>query len=49
MPAAAPRFSRTPAAAAAERCRPGDSTETVLRELGYDDEAIARLHAAGAC
>ena len=49
LPAAAPRFSRTPAAASAPRCRPGDSTDRILRDLGYDDEAIARLHAAGAC
>lgn len=49
MPAAAPRFSRTPAVASKDRCRPGDSTDRILRDLGYDDEAIARLHAAGAC
>lgn len=49
VPAAAPRFSRTPAAASAVRCRPGDATDRILRELGYDDGAISALHASGAC
>ncbi len=49
LPAAAPRFGRTPAGASTARCRPGDSTDRILRDLGYDDGAIARLRAAGAC
>jgi alpha-methylacyl-CoA racemase len=49
MPAAAPRFSRTPAAASPGHCQPGDSTDRTLRELGYDEHDIAGLRASGAC
>jgi alpha-methylacyl-CoA racemase len=49
LPAAAPRFGRTPAAASAHRCRPGDSTDQILRDVGYDESTIARLRAAGVC
>ena len=49
VPAAAPRFSRTVASASPGRCEPGGATESVLRELGYDDQEIAALRAAGAC
>jgi alpha-methylacyl-CoA racemase len=49
LPAAAPRFSRTPACGSAQRCAPGDATDAVLGDLGYDDTTIAALKAAGAC
>jgi alpha-methylacyl-CoA racemase len=49
QPAPAPRFSRTPAGAPAERCTSGAATHAILRELGYDDAGIAALRAAGAC
>ncbi len=48
QPAPAPRFSRTPATLGLTPPAPGDQTNEILAELGYDDDDIARLRAAGA-
>jgi alpha-methylacyl-CoA racemase len=48
QPAPAPRFSRTPVALGLTPPAPGDQTNEILAELGYDDDTIARLRAAGA-
>ncbi len=45
--APAPRFGRTPAAAPAAPGAPGQDTESVLRDLGYDADDCARLRADG--
>ncbi|HBZ43707.1 MAG TPA: carnitine dehydratase [Maritimibacter sp.] len=45
--APAPRFSRSTPPAPESPVAPGSDTETVLRDLGYDDDAIAQLRAAG--
>lgn len=47
-PAPAPRFSSTPAFAAAPATAPGAEGVRVLRELGFDDAGIAELAASGA-
>jgi alpha-methylacyl-CoA racemase len=47
QPAPAPRFSRTPGAVQSPPAAAGDHTEQILRELGYDDERIARLRDEG--
>lgn len=44
----APRFDRTPAKTPAPPSAPGAQTETVLRDLGYDDTRLAAMRAAGA-
>ncbi|MDZ5456954.1 CaiB/BaiF CoA transferase family protein [Azohydromonas lata] len=49
QPAAAPRFSRTPGREPAPAPRPGEHGAELLRELGYGDDAVAALRAAGAC
>jgi alpha-methylacyl-CoA racemase len=48
FPAPAPRLSRTPAAASGPPPAPGQDTDGVLRDGGFDDGAIAELRAAGA-
>jgi alpha-methylacyl-CoA racemase len=45
QPRPAPRFSATPSEPAVASSRPGDDTDAVLAELGYDDEQIAALRA----
>jgi len=48
QPAPAPRFSRTPASLDRRPPRPGEHTDEVLGELGYDTAAIDELRRAGA-
>jgi alpha-methylacyl-CoA racemase len=48
FPAPAPRLSRTPAVAGGPPPAPGQDTAGVLRDWGFDDEAIAELRDAGA-
>ncbi|HEY1703854.1 MAG TPA: CaiB/BaiF CoA-transferase family protein [Trebonia sp.] len=48
FPAPAPRLSRTPAAAGGPPPAAGQDTDAVLRDWGFDDNAIAELRAAGA-
>jgi alpha-methylacyl-CoA racemase len=45
--APAPRFDRTPAGPVDAPPAPGESTEAVLRELGYDKNEIAALRTEG--
>lgn len=47
-PAPAPRFSSTPACAAAPATAPGAEGARVLHDLGFDDSGIAELAASGA-
>jgi alpha-methylacyl-CoA racemase len=47
FPAPAPRLSRTPAAAGGPPPAPGQDTAEVLRDWGFDAEAIAELRSAG--
>jgi len=44
----APKLSRTPGAVKSAGPRPGEHTDAVLGELGYDTGGIARLHEAAA-
>ena len=48
QPAAAPRFSRTPAAVPGSVAQPGAHTEAVLRDWGLGTERIAELMRSGA-
>jgi alpha-methylacyl-CoA racemase len=48
FPAPAPRLSRTPATAGASPPAPGQHTAEVLRDWGFDADAIAELRGAGA-
>ena len=48
QPAPAPRFSGTPAAVDRPPPEPGEHTDDVLAELGYDRAAIETLRRAGA-
>ena len=48
QPAPAPRFSRTPTALDRAPPAPGDHTDEVLAELGFDPTEIACLRTAGA-
>jgi len=47
QPAPAPRFSRTPPAAPSNPSLPGEHTRVLLREMGFDVEAIAALEDSG--
>jgi alpha-methylacyl-CoA racemase len=47
QPAAAPRFSRTPAEGGREPAPIGRDTDAILAELGLDSETAARLHSEG--
>jgi alpha-methylacyl-CoA racemase len=47
-PAPAPRFDRTPGELAVKACYAGQHSDDVLRELGYDDAAVAELRRGGA-
>jgi alpha-methylacyl-CoA racemase len=49
QPAPAPRLSRTPARPPSPGARCGEHTDELLRELGLDQETIARLRDQGAC
>jgi alpha-methylacyl-CoA racemase len=48
FPAPAPKLSRTPAVAGGPAPAPGRDTAEVLRDWGFDDDAIAELRSAGA-
>lgn len=48
QPAPAPRFSRTPGALDRPPPRPGQHTDEILAELGFDADAVSTLRAAGA-
>jgi len=48
FPAPAPRLSRTPAVAGGPPPAPGQDTAEVLRDWGFDEDAIAELRNAGA-
>jgi alpha-methylacyl-CoA racemase len=48
QPAPAPRFSRTPGSIRRPPPHPGQHTDEVLAELGYDDARIRTLRQAGA-
>ena len=47
QPAPAPRFSRTRPTAPAPPSLPGDHTHALLREMGFDADAITALQDAG--
>jgi alpha-methylacyl-CoA racemase len=48
QPAPAPRFSRTPGAVASPPPHPGQHSETVLADWGFDESQISELRASGA-
>ena len=48
QPAPAPRFARTPGELTLPPPDPGADTDTILGELGFDTEQVARLRASGA-
>jgi alpha-methylacyl-CoA racemase len=48
QPAPAPRFSRTPGAVQGPPPKPGEHTEAVLRDWGFEDNDLAQLCAARA-
>ncbi|MEU2002326.1 CaiB/BaiF CoA-transferase family protein [Rhodococcus sp. NPDC019627] len=48
QPAPAPRFSRTPAPVPRPAPRPGQDTDAILAQAGYDAAGIERLRSAGA-
>ncbi|HEX5366619.1 MAG TPA: CaiB/BaiF CoA-transferase family protein [Acidimicrobiales bacterium] len=47
QPGPAPRFSRTPGEISRPPVHPGQHTDEVLAEVGYDDDRVAKLRAAG--
>jgi formyl-CoA transferase len=47
VPGVVPKLSVTPGSLRTAAPRLGEDTESVLRELGLDDSAIAELHARG--
>jgi alpha-methylacyl-CoA racemase len=48
QPAPSPRFDRSPAMSPRPAPEPGQHTDEVLREAGFDDAALARLRGTGA-
>jgi alpha-methylacyl-CoA racemase len=48
QPAPAPRFSRTPGSIAAPPARPGQHTDEILADWGFDEDRIAALRGRGA-
>src|SRR5690606_37002272 len=48
QPGPAPRSGRTPGQSRRPPAHPGQHTDEVLREAGYDDDGIAKRRAAGA-
>ena len=48
QPAPAPRFSRTEPQIAGPPARPGEHTDSTLREWGFADDEVAKLREAGA-
>ena len=48
QPAPAPRFSRTPGAVARPPASPGENTDEVLADWGFDADDIEKLHEVGA-
>ena len=48
QPAPAPRFSRTPGAVARPPAAPGENTDEVLADWGFDTDDIAKLRDVGA-
>jgi alpha-methylacyl-CoA racemase len=48
QPGPAPRFSRTPGAIRRPPAHAGQHTDEVLREVGFDDERLAKLRDTGA-
>jgi alpha-methylacyl-CoA racemase len=48
QPAPAPRFSRTPAPVPRPAPRPGQDTDAILAQAGYDPSRIEQLRSAGA-
>ncbi|GAF49370.1 CaiB/BaiF CoA transferase family protein [Rhodococcus wratislaviensis] len=48
QPAPAPRFSRTPAPVPRPAPRPGQDTDAILAQAGYDPSGIEHLRSAGA-
>lgn len=48
QPAPSPRFDRSPAMPPRPAPEPGQHTDEVLREAGFDDTALARLRGTGA-
>lgn len=48
QPAPAPRFSRTPAPVPRPAPRPGQDTDAILAQAGYDAAGIEHLRSAGA-
>ncbi|MGH9300569.1 MAG: CaiB/BaiF CoA transferase family protein [Acidimicrobiales bacterium] len=48
QPAPAPRFSRTRAEVSRPASRPGENTDEVLADWGFDSEDVAKLRSSGA-
>ena len=48
QPSPAPRFSRTPSATQGAPRHPGQDTDAVLADIGYEPDHIAKLHDCGA-
>ena len=48
QPAPAPRFSRTPGEVARPPAAPGENTDEVLADWGFDADDISKLHEVGA-
>jgi crotonobetainyl-CoA:carnitine CoA-transferase CaiB-like acyl-CoA transferase len=42
------QMSRTPSSLRTATAEKGEHTDQILRDLGYDEEAIKNMHAAGA-
>jgi alpha-methylacyl-CoA racemase len=48
QPAPAPRFSRTPGTIQGPPAWPGQHTDEVLADWGFDDDEVAKLRETGA-